>query len=127
MRPALTRCPVCESELAVTRLHCSSCDTTIEGNFVSGQFANLTPDQLNFVFTFVRCEGKINRMEQELGLSYPTIRNRLHETIRALGYEPGKDEPVEITQERRNSILEDLSAGKITADEATRLLRGEEE
>jgi hypothetical protein len=75
----------------------------------------------------VRCEGKINRMEQELGVSYPTIRNRLNEVIRALGYEPGREEPVEITQERRNSILEDLSAGKITAEEATRLLRGEEE
>jgi hypothetical protein len=127
MRPAPTRCPVCEAELAVTRLHCSVCETTIEGNFISGHFANLTPEQLTFVFTFVRCEGKINRMEQELGLSYPTIRNRLHEVIRALGYEPGRDEPVEISQEKRNSILEDLSAGKISADEATRLLRGEEE
>jgi hypothetical protein len=75
----------------------------------------------------VRCEGKINRVEQELGVSYPTIRNRLNEVIRALGYEPGKDEPVEITQDKRNSILEDLSAGKINAEEATRLLRGEEE
>ncbi len=127
MRPAPTRCPICQSELSVVRLHCSSCDTSIEGNFASGQFANLSPEQLDFVFTFVRCEGKINRMEQELGLSYPTIRNRLHETIRALGYEPGKDDSVEITQERRNGILEDLSVGKISAEEATRLLRGEEE
>jgi hypothetical protein len=108
-------------------LHCSSCDTSIEGHFASGQFSNLTPEQLEFVFTFVRCEGKINRMEQEVGLSYPTIRNRLHEVIRALGYEPGRDEVVEISQERRNEILESLSAGKITAEEATRLLRGEEE
>mgnify|MGYP003473339741 FL=1 len=127
MRPAPTRCPICQSELSVVRLHCSSCDTSIEGNFASGQFANLSPEQLDFVFTFVRCEGKINRMEQELGLSYPTIRNRLHETIRALGYEPGKDDSVEITQERRNGILEDLSVGKFSAEEATRLLRGEEE
>ncbi len=129
MRPAPTRCPVCESELEVTRLHCSGCDTTIEGHFVSGHFANLTPEQMAFVFTFVRCEGKINRMEQELDLSYPTIRNRLHEVIRALGYEPGKDEAaeVEMTQEERNRILEDLRNGKITAEEATRLLRGEEE
>jgi len=127
MRPAPTRCPVCQAELSVVRLHCSSCDTSIEGNFVSGQFANLTREQLDFVFTFVRCEGKINRMEQEIGLSYPTIRNRLHEVIRALGYEPGKDDSVEISQERRNSILEELSTGKITAEEATRLLRGEEE
>jgi hypothetical protein len=87
----------------------------------------LTPEQLEFIFTFVRCEGKINRVEQELGVSYPTIRNRLSEVIRALGYEPGREEPAEITQEKRNSILEDLSAGKITAEEATRLLRGDEE
>ena len=127
MRPAPARCPICQSELTVVRLHCSSCDTSIEGNFSAGQFSNLTPEQLEFIFTFVRSEGKINRMEQELGVSYPTIRNRLNEVIRALGYEPGREEPVEITQERRNSILEDLSAGRITADEATRLLRGEEE
>ena len=82
---------------------------------------------MEFVFTFVRCEGRINRMEQELNLSYPTIRNRLHEVIRTLGFEPGRDEPAEIPQERRNTILEDLSAGRITAEEATRLLRGEEE
>jgi hypothetical protein len=127
MRPAPTRCPICQSELTVARLQCSSCDTTIEGNFVLGQFSNLTPEQLEFTFTFVRCEGKINRVEQELGVSYPTIRNRLNEVIRALGYEPGKDEPVEITQDKRNSILADLSAGKINAEEATRLLRGEEQ
>jgi hypothetical protein len=128
MRSAPTRCPICQSELEVTRLHCVSCDTSIEGHFASGHFANLTPEQVTFIFTFVRCEGKINRMEQELEVSYPTIRNRLHEVIRALGYEPGKDEPVvEMTQEQRNAILEDLQAGKITAEEATRLLRGEEE
>jgi hypothetical protein len=127
MHPAPARCPICQSELTVVRLHCSSCDTSIEGNFSAGQFSNLTPEQLEFIFTFVRCEGKINRMEQELSVSYPTIRNRLNEVIRALGYEPGREEPIEITQERRNGILADLSAGKITADEATRLLRGEEE
>jgi hypothetical protein len=127
MRPAPTRCPVCQSELSVVRLHCNTCDTSIEGHFVSGHFANLTPEQLEFVFTFVRCEGKINRMEQELGLSYPTIRNRLHEVIRTLGFEPGRDEPAEVSQEKRNTILADLSAGTISAEEATRLLRGEEE
>ncbi len=126
MRPAPTICPICQSELEVARLHCPSCDTSIEGHFAMGQFSNLTPDQLDFVFTFVRCEGKINRMEQELSLSYPTIRNRLHEVIRALGYEPGKDESPEINAEIRSSAIADLEAGKITADQAMRILRGEE-
>lgn len=125
MRPAPTICPICQSELEVARLHCSSCDTSIEGHFAMGQFSNLTPEQLEFVFTFVRCEGKINRMEQEVGLSYPTIRNRLHEVIRALGYEPGKDESAEVDADKRSGAIADLEAGKITADQAMRILRGE--
>lgn len=122
-----TRCPVCKSELEIVRLHCSSCDTSIEGRFSGGPIAHLTTEHLDFIVTFVRCEGKINRMEQELGLSYPTIRNRLHEVIRALGYEPGKEETVEVSAEKRNSVLEDLEAGKISAEDAMRMLRGQEE
>src|SRR5690606_33541774 len=127
MRPAPTICPICQSELEVVRLHCNSCDTTLEGHFAMGHFSNLTPEQLNFIFTFVRVEGKLNRMEKELGLSYPTIRNRLHEVIRTLGYEPGKDESSELDEETRSTVTADLEAGKITADQATRLLRGEEQ
>ena len=127
MYAAPTRCPVCSSELEITRLHCSACDTSIEGRFAGGPIAHLTAEHLDFIVTFVRCEGKINRMEQEVGLSYPTIRNRLHEVIRALGFEPGKDETVEITAEKRSSVLEDLESGKISADDAMRMLRGEEE
>jgi len=127
MHPAPTRCPVCQSELTVSRLHCPSCDTSIEGRFTGGPFAHLTAEHLDFIVTFVRCEGKINRMEQELELSYPTIRNRLHEVIRALGFEPGKEELVDVSAEKRNAVLEELEAGRISADEAMRMLRGEEE
>ena len=127
MFAAPTHCPVCSSELTIAKLHCSSCDTSIEGRFTGGPIAHLTAEHLDFIVTFVRCEGRINRVEQELGLSYPTIRNRLHEVIRALGFEPGKDEPVEISPERRGNVLEDLETGKISAEEAMRLLRGVEE
>lgn len=127
MRPAPTLCPICQSELEVVRLHCNSCDTSLEGHFALGNFSNLTPEQLQFVFTFVRCEGKINRMEQELELSYPTIRNRLHEIIRAMGFEPGKDETPEVDAETKSSVIADLEAGKINAEQAMRILRGEEE
>jgi hypothetical protein len=94
-----TRCPLCGGEIAVTRLYCH-------------------------VETFIRCEGKISRMEDEIGLSYPTIRNRLHEVIRALGYEPGGgEEPVGLTDEERQRILEDLDKGVISADRAMQLLK----
>ena len=126
MKPSLNRCPVCGDNLLVARYHCDTCDTVIEGRFENSTFPGLTAEQIEFVKTFVRCEGKINRMEGELNLSYPTIRNRLHETIRAMGYEPGKDESLDISEEKRHSILEDLDAGKISAEAAMRMLRGEE-
>jgi hypothetical protein len=47
---------------------------------------------MQFLLTFVKCEGRLNRMEDEMNLSYPTLRSRLTEIVRALGYEPGKDE-----------------------------------
>lgn len=129
MNNSLTRCPVCANELTVTRLHCQACETTLEGRFSRGPFAHLSNDQLNFVETFIRCEGKITRMESEIGLSYPTIRNRLHEIIRALGYEPGKEEqpdPLVISEDRRRKVLEDLDAGRISAEAAMRILQGEQ-
>ena len=124
MHPILNTCPVCAEALAVTRLHCPRCDTVIEGRFVPGPFSHLAPEQIAFVETFLRCEGKLKSMEAELGLSYPTVRARLHAVIRALGYEPGgRDEPAGLTAEDRRRVLEDLEAGRIDADEAMQLLR----
>ena len=119
-----TKCPLCGGEITVTRIYCRDCDTTLEGRFTAGLFSQLTPDQFKFVETFVRCEGKITRMETEIGLSYPTIRNRLHEIIRALGYEPGAgEEPAGLSDEERQHILQELDEGHISAEEAMRLLR----
>jgi len=119
-----TKCPLCGGEITVTRIHCRDCDTTLDGRFDTGSFSQLTREQLEFVEVFIRCEGKFTRMEDELDLSYPTIRNRLYEIIRALGYEPGgAEEPVGLTDQERKSILEDLDKGLISADRAMLLLQ----
>ncbi|NMB67206.1 MAG: DUF2089 domain-containing protein [Chloroflexi bacterium] len=124
------KCPICNGELAVTRLYCPQCDTTIEGHFSPGRnpFANLSPEQLQFTLTFVRCEGRFNRMEEELNLSYPTLRNRLNDVIRTLGFEPGREEPqpqvVRLSAEDRLRILDELAQGKISSEEAQQQLRG---
>jgi hypothetical protein len=76
------------------------------------------------VETFIKCEGKITRVEDELGLSYPTVRNRLNDVIRALGYEVPAQATV--SAERRRSILEQVQAGEIAPEEAVELLKGSE-
>jgi hypothetical protein len=116
-----SECPVCGGELLVNRISCRECDTSIEGRFFTGTFSRLNEEQLHFVEAFVRNEGKITRMEEEFKLSYPTIRSRLHDVIRALGYEPGKESSV-LTEEERRQILEDLDSGKLSSEEAMSML-----
>ncbi len=126
MNQLLTKCPVCSNALHVTRLRCDSCGTTIEGQFSPGGFGGLSQEQMEFVKLFVKNEGKLNRMEGELNLSYPTLRLRLQEIIRAMGYEPGKEEPpppATLSNEERRRVLDDLDAGKLTIDEAMKKLR----
>ncbi len=130
MKKSITECPVCTQSLAVTRLYCEHCGTAIEGNFPTnaGPFAQLSTEQTNFALTFIRLEGRLNRMEEELKLSYPTLRNRLIDVIRSLGFEPGKEEqPIALSTEERAKILDDMSEGRITYDKARKLLMGEEE
>lgn len=120
MQALPSQCPLCGGTVIVTKISCRDCGTQLEGRFSSRTFSQLTPQQLDFVETFVRLEGKITHMEKELGLSYPTIRNRLHEVIRSLGYEPGGVEG--LSEDKRRQILNDLEAGEISAEEAIQRL-----
>lgn len=125
--PVPGHCPVCGDNMNITRLHCPNCDVTIEGRFSLGRLAMLSPEQLDFVEVFLRCEGKITRVERELNISYPTVRSRLNEVITAMGYEvPGDTETAEEpTPADRRRVLDDLAAGRITSEKAVELLRGE--
>ncbi len=128
MHPVLGTCPVCGEALTITRLHCRSCDTTIDGRFYTGRLSQLAPEQIQFVETFLQCEGKIKAVEEKLGISYPTVRSRLREVIHAMGYEPSDaDEDVNLSpsEEDRKHVLDELAAGRISSDEAITLLRGE--
>lgn len=125
MNPVIGQCPICNDTLHVTRLHCRNCDTALEGHFSLGRLYQLAPEQLAFVELFVRCEGKINRVEQELGLSYPAVRARLTEVIEAMGYEVGDSGKETLSQEKRRQILDDVNNGNLSAQEAMQLLRGE--
>lgn len=114
-------CPVCGEEMRVVRLECSGCGTSLEGSFQLSRFLKLSTEQMNFVDVFVKCRGKIKDVEEELGISYPTVVARLNEVITALGYEAGPIE--EEAREMRKQILDELSEGRISASEAARRLR----
>ncbi|HEX8026776.1 MAG TPA: DUF2089 domain-containing protein [Candidatus Limnocylindrales bacterium] len=128
----ISTCPVCSNELSVTRLHCDSCGTTLEGEFSVGRFGRLTREQLALLESFLRSRGNLRDMERELGISYPTVRGRVEALVRALGFGPrdgdaatteseADDEPA--NKLSRQEILERLARHEIAADEAAALIR----
>ena len=117
-------CPICTHDLEVTRLHCRNCDTTLEGRFVLNRFAQLTEEQLAFVELFVQLEGKLNRLGQELDLSYTAVRARLEGVIAELGQDGQEPEAkTTISAEKRMEILAMVQTGAISAETAVEMLK----
>ena len=134
----IATCPVCSADLAVTRLHCSTCGTSLEGEFSVGRFGRLNREQMTLLESFLRSRGNLREMERELGLSYPTVRSRVDGLVRALGLGDGPrpdaggamdDEPepaaapAEDAGPTRQDILERLARHEITAEAAATAIR----
>ena len=132
-------CPVCGDTMIVSRLTCLRCGSALEGSFHLtgstgarsaradeearyGRLARLDATQLEFVETFLRCRGVIKNVEDMLGISYPTVRARLAGVLSAMGFGPEEELPAADQRRERREILADRAAGRITTEEAHRLL-----
>lgn len=118
-------CPVCGESLRIERLRCWQCGTALEGSFELSPLFSLEPEELHFVELLVKHRGNIQRVAEEMAVSYRTGRTRMDEIANAMGYI--EDETVVVTPERRQEILEGVQSGQYSAEQAIRLLRGEEE
>jgi hypothetical protein len=131
-------CPICAHELAVTRLHCSHCGTTLDGDFSVGRFVRLSREQLALLESFLRSRGNLRDMERELGISYPTVRNRVEALVRALGLAEGEGSTVTDAVDddtskaaltdadvsvRRREVLEQVARGELSAIDAALAIR----
>ena len=135
----ISTCPVCQGELMISRLHCRSCGTALEGEFGVGRFGRLTREQLALLESFLSARGNLKEMERELGISYPTVRSRVDALVRALGLGDGDDEvpdddeparaepqpaaPVDAAADERRAILERLARRELSAEDAAVQLR----
>ncbi len=121
MRKILERCPSCGSELQITRLDCTACETVVLGRYAPCPFCKLSPESTRLLMTFVKSRGNIREMERELDISYWTIRRMIDDLIEELGLEakPAGDTETEL---RMREILDQVNRGELDADEAADLL-----
>lgn len=111
----INSCPVCTSTLKATRLSCSTCGTVIENDFSLSKFDRLSGEQLAFAEIFIKNRGSIKDVEKELGISYPTVKAKLNDLIKAFGYNVEDEKP-----SNTGSVIDQLERGEITPEEALR-------
>lgn len=115
----LGTCPVCEGKIKITRLSCAECGTEISGNFEISRFGRLSEQHMKFLKVFLSSRGNLKEVEKQLGISYPTIRNRLDDLLAALGLESGGRE----APQTRQDVLDALERGEISTVDAVEMLR----
>jgi hypothetical protein len=116
--PMPTHAPVTGEPLEVTRLEAPKSGIVVEGRFTPNEFALLPAEHLDFLRLFVKVRGNLKEVERILGVSYPTVRLRFENMLKALGYEVAEDE-----EDERSRVLGQLERGEISASDAAAKLR----
>jgi hypothetical protein len=104
--------------MAVSRMTCHGCGVGIEAPFPTSRLANLPIEHQRFIEMFILASGSLKEIAEQTGVSYPTVRSRLDKVIEALRKEIAKD------REIKGTILDAVGEGKLSAEEAARLIKG---
>ncbi|GIX08216.1 MAG: hypothetical protein KatS3mg115_2619 [Candidatus Poribacteria bacterium] len=118
----LNECPACGGELLVREYVCPRCELSVRGLFRRNPFSRLSLEAQEFLLIFVKNRGNLREIERELGISYPTVRNRLDRVIEELGLGARPQWTPEQLFEERRRILDELKEGRLTPEEAEELL-----
>lgn len=89
----------------------------MNGQYRLNKFSYLPKELLVFTEVFLKNRGNIKEVERELGISYPTVRRMLDQTIQSLGYQTTE------TTLQIHEILDRIEKGEMTVREATELLK----
>lgn len=118
MNHVIGECPICKSDLTVTKLECTECHTELSGQFQLSKFNYLSKEELFFIEVFIKNRGNIKQVEKELGISYPTVKKTLDEVIVSLGYEVSEEDKI-----KKDEVFAKLEKGEISAKEAAKLIK----
>lgn len=126
MKRLPTTCPSCGAQLEISELHCPACGTTVRGTYPLDRFAALSPEDEQFLLTFLAARGNLKEVQDRLNLSYPTVRGRLDKLLAALGL--AADERAAEKPARRRDVMElldKLEAGDLSVDAVLKTIKGE--
>lgn len=84
MNKMISKCPVCNSNLKITTLHCNECGLELKNDFEQSIFDRLSSENYSFLLEFLRCQGNLKLLQDTLGISYPLVKRKLNDLLVAL-------------------------------------------
>jgi hypothetical protein len=81
----VAHCPRCNNKLIATRLVCKDCNLELTGDFGLSRFDYLAANEIDFVMTFLKCQGNLKAIQEQKVISYPAAKKRLAEIVAKLG------------------------------------------
>ncbi len=111
----INKCPNCGDQMVITSYRCNNCYTEVHGEFEVDSFSRLDKEDKEFIELFLQKRGSIKDVGEEIGISYPTVRNRIDKIVAKLGGKVDK-------KSHRIDILNMLDNGEITTEKAKELL-----
>ncbi|MDY0152429.1 MAG: DUF2089 family protein [Candidatus Cloacimonas sp.] len=111
----LSSCPICKHDLKIKEVYCEHCEVSYTGNFESSWLAAFSASQLEFIKLFLLVQGNLKELQNQLNLSYPTVKSRLADIIRVIT-------PREQTKDKVSDVLVDLEEGFINVEEAINMI-----
>jgi len=109
------KCPSCRRSMIPVKLHCRTCDLWLEGHFEMDALSRLSSDDLALSIAFIRSFGSIKKLQDALGVSYPTARARLEKLVEKLNSGMTAKPSPERT-------IEQLKRGEISVSDALEVL-----
>jgi hypothetical protein len=133
MQKLFNQCPACGGPLIITECQCAKCRLQMRGDFQPGPLAVLSDDEMTFIQVFLSARGNLSEMERVLGISYPTIRNKLDEinstleqangpVARQHSKNSGVPAATSTPVETRKDILQKVADGQLSPAEAVQKL-----
>jgi hypothetical protein len=109
------KCPSCGANMVIVKLQCPECNTEVTGEFKLCPVCRLDEEFRKLFDLFLKSRGNLKDVQRELKVSYPTARAKIEKMFNKMD---GKNTPISAAE-----ILSDLRNGKITVDEAEKILR----
>ncbi len=119
MANVLNTCPSCRHPLEITALHCPHCDIVIQGHFQNSPALSLPEDQMAFLKVFVLSRGNLKEIERILGISYPTVRNKLDQLVEAFQGNSAEEQSRPLS---RNDVLQRIARKELSISEGLDIL-----